>query len=59
MEGHLEILGRKFKEIMSKLAGNIIFQSGSTGCNSQSLNLPSKMLIEGEPLVPQSNLYLA
>ena len=34
MEGNLEILGRKFKEIMPKLEGNFIFQSGSTGSNS-------------------------
>jgi len=31
LEGNLEILGRKFKEIMSMLEGNFIFQSGSTG----------------------------
>ena len=31
LEGNFEILGRKFKEIMSKLEGNCIFQSGSTG----------------------------
>ena len=31
LEGNFEILGRKFKEIMSKLEGNFICQSGSTG----------------------------
>ena len=30
LEGNFDILGRKFKEIMSKLEGNFIFQGGST-----------------------------
>ena len=30
-------MGRKFKEIMSKLGGNFIFQSGSTARNSSDI----------------------